>query len=173
VDSSFTGLGDGSGTIATYGDTENFSWTFATPGTYYMVMESDGDVNLSYAASYTVVSGGAGGCQQNCGPGSITIPPLVRTLHVSPRQRGTKVNVYVKPGQPLRSARVSLLDRKHTVAAQTRGPLGTARYRFTLHLTPKYRRMLAASHKLHLLVKIAARGKTGATLTYYRPVTLT
>ena len=173
VNSSFTGLGDGSGTIATYGDTENFSWTFATPGTYYMVMESDGDVNLSYAASYTVVSGGSGGCQQNCGPGSVIVPPLVRTLHVSATQRGTSVNAFVKPGQSLQSVRVLLLSGKHTIAAQTRGPLGTARYRFTLHLPAAYRHRLKAHHSLHLLLRITARAKTGATVTYYRPVTLT
>jgi hypothetical protein len=170
VNSSFTGLGDGSGTIATYGDTENFPWTFATPGTYYIVMESDGDVNLSYAASYVVVSGG---CQQNCGPGPITVPPLVRTLHVSPRQSGTSVSAFVKPGQALHSVRVTLLYRKHTIAAQTRGPLGTARYRFTLHLPAADRHQLKAQHRLRLVVRITASGATGATVTYNRAVTLT
>jgi hypothetical protein len=173
VDTSFTGLGDGSGTIATYGDTENIPWTFATPGTYYIVMESDGDVNLSYAASYTVVSGGSGGCQQDCGPPSITVPPLVRALHVSPKQSGTRVNAFVKPGQPLQSVRVSLLYGKHTIAAQTRGPLGTVRYRFALHLPTAYRHKLTAHHKLRLVVRITALGKSGATVTYNRAVTLT
>jgi hypothetical protein len=178
VNSSFTGLGDGSGTIATYGDTENVPWTFATPGTYYIVMESDGDVNLSYAASYAVVSGGSGGggggnCQQDCGPAAVTSPPLVRALHVSPKQRGTSVNAFVKPGQALQSARVLLLYGKHTIAAQTRGPLGTARYRFTLHLPAAYRHRLKAHHKLHVVVRITASGATGATVTYNRAVTLT
>jgi hypothetical protein len=69
--------------------------------------------------------------------------------------------------------RVSLLDHKHVIAAQTHGPLGTARRRFTLSLTAAYRRKLKAHHKLQLLVQITARGKTGPALTYYRPVTLT
>jgi hypothetical protein len=171
VDSSFTGLGSGSGTIATYADTEVFDWTFPTPGTYYMVMESDGDVNLSYAATYQIASGGTGG--GGGGPGPVFTPPLVRKLHVSPRQRGTRVNAVVKPGQPLQSLRISLLDRKHTIAAQSRRSTGTARYLFTLHLTAAYRKKLKARHKLQLLVQITARGKTGAALTYYRPVTLT
>jgi hypothetical protein len=177
VDSSFTGLGAGSGTIATYADTEIFDWTFPTPGTYYMVMESDGDVNLSYAESYRIVSGGggSGGCQQNCGPGSVTSPPLVRKLRVSPKQHGTTVNAYVTPGQTVRSVRVALLYRKHlkTIAAQTRGPLGTARQRFTLALTAAYRRRLKAQHKLYLVLRITVIGKSGATVTYNRYVTLT
>src|SRR5437588_8295355 len=41
-------LCDGAGTRATYGDTEIFNWTFGTPGTYYMIMEDDGDLPLSY-----------------------------------------------------------------------------------------------------------------------------
>lgn len=173
VDSSLMGLGDGAGTVATYGDTENVTWTFATPGTYYIVMESDGDVNLSYAASYVIANGGPVGCQQNCGPGPITLPPLVHSLRVSPKQRGTAVNAFVKPGQPLHSVRVSLLYGKHTIAGQTRGPLGTARYRFTLQLPATYRHRLKAHHKLHLVVRVTAAGATGATATYSRAVTLT
>jgi len=177
VDSSFTGLGDGSGTIATYADTEIFDWTFPTPGTYYMVMESDGDTTLSYAASYRIVSGGGGppACQQNCGPGSITSPPLVRKLHVSPKQKGTRVNAYVTLGQSVKSVRITLLDRKHlkSIAAQTRGPLGAARYRFTLRLPAAYRHKLKAHHKLRLVLRIAVSGNTGATVTFNRPVTLT
>lgn len=173
VDSSLRGLGDGAGTIATYGDTENIPWTFATPGTYYIVMESNGDVNLSYATSYAVVSGGGGGCQQNCNPPPPTVPPLVRTLHVSPKQRGTAVNAFITPGQSLRSARVSVLYGKRTIATQTRRSLGTVRHRFTLHLPAAYRHKLKAHHKLHVVVRITATGETGASVTYNRSVTLT
>lgn len=171
VDQNFKDPGAPFGTYAIYGDTEVIDWTPPTPGTYYMVMESDGDVNVSYAAKYTILSGG-GGCQQNCGPGSITIPPLIRTLHVSPKQRGAKVNAFVKPGQPLHAVQVVLLYGKHRIAAQTRGPLGTARYRFTLQLPAAYRHRLK-HHRLHLVVRITASGATGAKVTYNRAVTLT
>jgi hypothetical protein len=172
VDQSFKDPGASVGTYAIYGDTEVFDWTAPAPGTYYMVLESDGDVNVTYAASYTVVSGGTGGCQQNCGPAPVT-PPLVRKLRVFPKQSGATVNVDVTPGQSLRTARVMLLDGNHLIAAQTRGALGTTRYRFTLHLTAAYKQRLKAHHKLHLVVRIVASATSGATVTYNRAVTLT
>jgi hypothetical protein len=176
VDQNFKDPGAPFGTFAVYGDTEVIDWTAPAPGTYYMVMESDGDVNVSYAAKYTILSGGGsggGGCQQNCSPGPIITPPLIRKLRVSPKQSGTKVNAFVKPGQALHSVRMVLLYGKHTISSQTRGPLGTSRYSFTLGLSAAYRRKLKARHKLHLAVRITASGSTGATVTYTRAVTLT
>lgn len=170
IDQNQTGLGDGAGTFATYGDTEVVDWTFPSAGTYYVVMESDGDVPYSYAVSYTIVSGG-GPEPCNCGPPPIA--SLIRKLHVSPTQRGASVKVDVTPGQSVRSVRVALLHGKHSIVTQMRGPLGVARHRFTLHLPAAYRHKLKARHKLKLLVQITARGKNGASLTYYRPVTLT
>ena len=56
------------GTIATYGDTETFTWAFDAPGTYYMLLESDGDLpggSPTYGVAVTLPaappSSGSGG----------------------------------------------------------------------------------------------------------------
>jgi len=104
------GDGSGAGTIATSGDTETFSWTFTQPGTYYLLMESDGDLppgSPSYAVSLTSTnapasSGSSGGSGALAGSGPATgvnapggaegpPSPIVRELHISRRQRGRAV----------------------------------------------------------------------------------
>ena len=47
------------GTVATFDDTETIDWTFAAPGTYYVLMESNGnlaDGQPTYTVSFTVTS---------------------------------------------------------------------------------------------------------------------
>jgi hypothetical protein len=176
VDSNLTGLGDGSGTIATYADTEIFDWTFQNPGTYYMVVESDGDVNLNYAVSYTLASGsGSGTCTQNCTTGSSPpAPPLVRLVRVLPSQSGTAVKSILSLGQWARTVRVALLYGKHSIsiASLKKAPLGPGRHGFKLRLPSGYQRMLKSQHKLSLLERITVDGTSGVTATFLRRVTL-
>jgi hypothetical protein len=189
-------LCNGAGTRATYGDTEIFNWTFGTAGTYYMIIEDDGDLPLSYAASYQVVSasggtdsclsggttGGTGsGCKHHCGTGgngkgSTTTappPPLVRFVRVLPKQSGTTVKASLTLGQWAKSVRVQLLLRQKTIAAVRRAPLGPGGHKFKLALPGAERRMLAAQHKLSLVVRMTVHGKTGVTETFNRRVKLT
>lgn len=190
------GLCDGAGTRATYGDTEIFDWTFGAAGTYYMIIEDDGDLPLSYAASYQVVSpsggtdscltsgttgGGGGGtgsgCKHHCktgGGGSTSSPPppLVRFVRVVPRQRGTTVKATLTLGQWAKSTRVALLSHRKTIVAIRRTPLGPGRHRFKLTLPASYQRMLKARHKLSLVVGLTVHGKSGTTETFTRRVTL-
>jgi hypothetical protein len=188
------GLCDGAGTRATYGDTEIFNWTFGTAGTYYMIIEDDGDLPLSYAASYQVVStsggtdscqtsgttgggtgGGGHGCKHHCGTGGGTStppPPLVRFVRVVPRQRGTAVKATVTLGQQAKSVRIALLSHQKTIDGIRRAPLGPGRHKYKLRLPAKYKRMLAARHRLSLLVRITVHGKSGETETFKRHVKL-
>ena len=190
------GLCNGAGTRATYGDTEIFDWTFGTAGTYYMIIEDDGDLPLSYAASYQVVSpsggtdscqtggttggGGGGGtgsgCKHHCHPkpgGSTSPPPpLVRFVRVVPRQRGTTVKATLTLGQWAKSTRVSLLLQRKTIVAIRRSPLGPGRHKYKLVLPAKDQRMLAARHRLSLVVQITVHGKSGKTETFNRRVKL-
>jgi hypothetical protein len=175
VDSNFKDPGGVStGTFAIYGDTEVFDWTSQVPGTYYMVMEGEGDVTLDYAVSYKIVSGGGttgpGGPNQG-GPTA----PLVRTLRVSPKQTGTKVNAYLTLGQWAQSVRVALRYGKHlkTITSLKRSPLGPGRHHFKFALPAAYQRKLTAQHKLYLIVRITVTGTSGATKTFNRTVTLT
>jgi hypothetical protein len=190
------GLCDGAGTRATYGDTEIFDWTFGAAGTYYMIIEDDGDLPLSYSVSYRIVSasggtdsclpsgttgGGTGtgsGCKHHCttgsGHGSKTSPPppLVRFVRVVPTQRGTTVKATLTLGQWAKSVRIQLLLRQRTIASIRRAPLGPGRHKFKLVLPGKYQRMLAARHKLSLVVRFTVHGKSGATKTITRRLTL-
>ncbi len=88
------GDGSGAGTIATSGDTETFSWTFTQPGTYYLLMESDGDLSPgspSYAVSLTSTnapasSGSSGGSGAPAGSGRRPESPLLAGRR-GPRRR--------------------------------------------------------------------------------------
>jgi hypothetical protein len=191
------GLCDGAGTLATYGDTEIFNWTFGQAGTYYMIMESDGDLPLSYAVSYAVVSSsggtdscqtaGTGGskCKHHCNPGgggssgSTTSPPppappppLVRFVRVSPAQAGTSVKATVTLGQWGKYVRVALLLHHKTIRSIRRSPVGPGRHRYKVVLPAVVQRMLAARHKLSLAVQITVHGRSGVTQTFNRHVTL-
>ena len=77
------------GTIATAGDTETFDWTFSQPGTYYLLMENNGDLpagNPTYTARFVSRAGGTG------------TAPLVKSLKVPTPL--TTVTVTVPPRTP-------------------------------------------------------------------------
>ena len=191
------GLCSGAGTIATYGDTEIFDWTFGTAGTYYMIMESDGDVPLSYAVSYTVVAAGGGtdscqsagstggkgsGCTHHCGPGSggssgsTSSPPapLVRLVRVAPNQRGTSVTATLNLGRWAKFVRVALLlaHTNTSIVSIRRAPAAPGHHRYELALGHAYRATLSADHKLSLLVRIAVDGSSGGSESFDRYVKL-
>jgi hypothetical protein len=172
VDSNFKDPGGVSaGTFATYGDTEVFDWTFQAPGTYYMVMEGEGDATLNYAVSYKIVSGGPGG-----GPGPKPGPsaPLVRSLRVLSHQRGIDVEAAVTLGQWAKSLRVSLFATAATkaIVVLKRAPDSPGRHKFELTLPFADQQMLKARHQLSLVVRITVHDASGASLTFKRRVTL-
>jgi hypothetical protein len=166
LNQSNTLVADGAGTIATYADTEVFDWTFQTPGTYYLVMESDGDLPPglpSYAVSF------------NAPGAAVPSPPLVRSLHISQSQTGPRVNASVTFGQEARAMELTLLYGKHpkSIAELKRGSLGPGRHKFKLALPTKYRTLLNARRKLFLSVRIKVTGSSGLSETFNRRVTLT
>ena len=190
------GLCDGAGTIATYADTEIFNWTFGQAGTYYMIMESDGDLPMSYAVRYKIVSSSGGtdscqaasssgsGCKHHChsggggSPGSTTSPPpaspppLVRFVRVSPAQTGTNVKATITLGQWAKYVRIALLLRHKAIRSIRRSPVGPGRHRYKLVLPAVDQRMLAARHKLSLAVQITVHGRSGVTQIFNRHVML-
>lgn len=176
VNQSFMDPGASVGTVATYADTEIFDWTFQSPGTYYMVVESDGDVNLSYAVSYRPgPSSGSGTCTGGCTTSSSPpTSPLVRMVRVLPRQSGTAVKSVLSLGQWARTVRVSLLYGRHlrSIASVRKAPLGPGHHRFKLALPSGYKRMLRAKRELSLVERISVLGSSGVTQTFNRRVTL-
>jgi hypothetical protein len=168
LNQSNTLVGDGAGTVATYGDTEVLDWTFQTTGTYYLVMESDGDQPLSYATSYEILSGSSGGGGDQGSPPSA---PLVRSLHVSGHQRGDAVRAKLRLGQPA-SVRARLLNAHgKTVKVFKQSSLGAGTHSITLKLPAVYRRALARLHRIKLKLAFSVSGAS-ATAGYTRSVTL-
>jgi hypothetical protein len=166
------GSASDAGTIATYGDTESFPWTFTDPGTYYILMESDGDLspgNPAYAVGINVTltsgrSGGGGGSSGGHGGGGSTgggssgggsggsggganppyAGPLVRSLKVLPRQHGDAVKATIVLGQFVPRIRATLSLRH-----RDRSP--------TVVTARTFRRLSASRHRLVVLLPAAYR----------------
>jgi hypothetical protein len=164
-------VADGAGTIATYGDTEWLDWSFSTPGTYYLVMESNGDEppgNPTYAVSYRVVSPGspvAGGNPPGAGPAPPSTAPLVRGLRVAPRQHGGTVIARLKLGQRASVRAVLTLRGRHrSIVILKRGSAPPGTMRLALRLPPSYRKAL--TYGLSLRLSISVHGASGARATF-------
>lgn len=169
----------GAGTIATAGDTEVFSWSFAQPGTFYVLLESNGDLpagSPSYAVTLNSSSGSTG---TGSGPGGTVRPPapVVRSLSVPPRQRGRRVAARIVLGQSVSSLRADLLIHAHarqvTVASRLARHLGAGAHRIVLGLPSAYVRQLARGHHLTSWVRITVLAAGGRRLMFTRRVVLT
>ncbi|HWF52694.1 MAG TPA: hypothetical protein VG294_18770 [Solirubrobacteraceae bacterium] len=178
------------GTVATVGDTETIVWTFAQPGTYYLLMESNGNLGdgqptytVAMAAPTTTTgpggtggsggSGGSGGTHGGAGSG-----PIVKSITVARRQRGNKVRARVVLAQPAArlSATLFALDphgRRTYVAGLTRHAVSAGTYPLALEVSGFYRRELRRHHRLSLLLKTIVTPTTGRPISYLRQVTLT
>lgn len=159
------GSSSDAGTIATSGDTESFAWRFATPGTYYVLMESNGDLPAG-SPSYTLrlTSGAAP-------------PPLLRSLSASLNRRGTAVTVSVRLGQAAARLRAELDARRvdgstAPIAARTARGLPVGAHRLVLSLPAPYVRRLATGRRLTLLLRITVRPQAGRSRVYTRRLTL-
>lgn len=191
------------GTIATVGDTETFAWTFAQPGTYYVLMESDGDLpagSPSYSLKLTGGSGsgssggsgGSGGSRGSGGshgPGSsgagTTGSPLVRSLKVLPHQRGSAVAVTLGLSRATPWVRVKVFhahgrgrpghgrSRSRPVASRTFHHLRAGRHRLVLRLPSADRRKLGHGGRLSLILRITVATASGPPKRYMRAVILT
>lgn len=155
------------GTIATNNDTEVFDWTFQSPGTYYVLMESNGDLaagSPTYTLGFNhVLSGSA---------------PIISSLRVPAHQHGASVKAKLVLAQAAVTLRADLLllrkgNTPHRIVRQTRHNLAPGSYHLLMKLPKRYRQMLAATHSLSLLLKITVVGASGSQQTITRHVTIT
>jgi hypothetical protein len=212
------GSASDAGTIATYGDTETFAWTFAQPGTYYLLLESDGDLQAgapSYSVSVAAASGGgAGGNGSGAGGGAgggagvggngsgagggagggagvgggssgsssggqgQPSSVLVRSLRVTPHQRGRYVTAALVLGRPARWVRASLLStlarsRRRVLARHLYRRLGPGTHRLVVALPYSLWRRLRRGAQLSVLVIVTIDSPSGRQSSYQRRVTLT
>jgi hypothetical protein len=174
LDGSDTLVADGAGTIATYGDTEVFDWTFPTAGTYYMVMESNGDMpagDPTYAVSYALVSGGGpgssppgssppgssppGSSPPGSSPPGSSPPLLVSSLLVPGRQHGHAVHATIVLAQAAEVRAVLKRDGK-VIAAARRTRLAPGTHRLALRVPSAYSRRRRLSVVLQISVGAAS-----------------
>jgi hypothetical protein len=174
TDNQVGGPASAAGTIATFADTELFDWTFSQAGTYYLLMESNGDEapgNPSYAVRFGVVSPGGGGGR---GGGGKTLPSLVRALRVLPVQHGPVIKGTLTLGQPAIAVKASLLLARtgRTIVSLSRKPVSAGRHRLKFRLPTRYRHLLSTRGRLSVIFRITARGPSGASRTLSRHVTV-
>ena len=176
-------IADGAGTIATYNDTEWFDWTFQAPGTYYMVMESNGDEppgNPTYAVSYKVVSPGSPSSGPPGGnPGSKPPPqgrarkaPLVRSLRVASKQHGQTVRALLRLGRRGSvHATLKLSGSPRSIVTLRQRSLGPGSHKLSLRMPSSYGKAL--TYGLLLSLRISVRGHSGQVRTFSERVLLT
>ena len=163
------------GTIATVDDTETIDWTFAQPGTYYVLMESNGNLppgQPTYTVSVAPAPSGSGS-----GSGKSPVPP-VKSVAAARHQRGDWVVATVALAQPPVTMTAYLFARGRGghlthVASSTRRLVRAGTFRLALRLPAAYRRTLKLQHRLSVVLDIAIVTSTGRRLRYSRPVTLT
>ena len=149
----------------TAGNVEKVNWTFAQPGTYYVLMESNGDEapgSPSYTISFT----------------SSSPAPVLSYLSVPPHQRGTSVGARFVLGQPAGSVVATLLalqsgGRQTPVTSVRRFNLAAGSRRLTIRLPAKWRRTLARNHHLSLLLKLRVVSAAGQRASKSRRFSLT
>jgi hypothetical protein len=156
------------GTIATVNDTETIDWTFSQAGTYYLLMESNGNLppgqptyTVSIAPASTPPSG-----------------PIVKSIAVPRRQHGFSVMGDVVLGQPVASLRTTLFalgrsGRRTSVTSEVLRTLAARAYRLVIRLPASYRQRLAQRHTLSLLLEFTIVNQSGSHLSFTRRVTLT
>ncbi len=167
------------------GASDVIDWTFAAPGTYFLAMDSAGDLP-TYRVRYLATAppaygpGGAGGpgaggeppgAGAGGGAGSATTPAA--SLTVTRRQRGNVVRARIVVRRPLRSLTVSV-GRTGAKAYATRRltAVRAGRRTVVLRLGPAGRRALARAGRLRLAVRLVAVPVAGSRLILRRAVIL-
>jgi Bacterial pre-peptidase C-terminal domain len=154
------------GTVATFNDTETIDWTFAQPGTYYVLMESNGNLPAGQP-TYTVRTGPP--------PPS---GPVVKSITVPRHEYGFSVRGAVVLGQPAASLRTTLFTlaangRRIFVATSALHSVAAGTYRPSVRLPAFWRHRLVQRHSLPMLLEFTIVMASGSHLSFTRGLTLT
>jgi hypothetical protein len=184
------------GTLATAQDTETFGVSFPSAGTYYVEIESNGDLPpgtptyrfmVSDSPSATTVSAGSGGTAATTPPASSGTSPsaspgtsspstgasLIDSLHVAARQRGDRIRMVLWTGRAARAVRVrlTLVGSRSVVAARSLFAVAPGRHQIALTLPARLRRRLRAAHSLKLVLTVTATPPAGIPVMRTRRIT--
>jgi len=166
TDQQVGGDSSSAGTVATAGDLEQIDWTFAQPGTYYLLMESNGDEapgSPSYTVGYTVL----GGSVPAGNPA-----PVLKSLTVARRQHGSAVLGRLVLGQPVAVLQARLVAGHRLVRMLTQRAVSSGAHRLRLPLPGYWRARLKRAHSLALVLRLTLVTASGRRLSYRRPVTV-
>jgi|GEM_PF-6734051 len=161
------GDNSGAGTITTSSDpAESFSWTFAQPGTYYMLLESDGSTSgtPTYKVRYTL-------------PSPPPPPPLVKSFTAASPQHGKSVHAKLVLGRAAAKVHQALYHLRtnkppQLISSSTLFNLGAGTHHLVFTLTAHWKQVLAKQHHLSLLAKVTVTPKSGRVVTKSVRVTL-
>lgn len=144
------------------GASDVIDWTVATPGTYYLAMDSGGSL-----PTYSVVMG----------PPAPTGKPI-ESLSAQSVHHGTAVRATVKAGRPLRSLNAKLTMTRHGMpvaighASATNVKKGLATLTITVNRTGRKALAQAAHHRLSVRLRVTALPAVGRPATAQRSLTL-
>jgi hypothetical protein len=161
------------GTIATAKDTETFGWTFPSAGTYYVELESDGDLPAGTPTYRFMVSDSPSTSIGSTGTGGTTNSPLIDYLRVATRQRGGRIRMLLRTGRQARVLRttLTLVGSRSIVASRSLFAVSAGRHQITLALPARLRRRLPAGQPLKLVLRVTAVASSGPKVTRTRRIT--
>jgi hypothetical protein len=161
------------GTIATAKDTETFGWTFPSAGTYYVELESNGDLPAGTPTYRFMVSDSPNTPIGSSGTGGTTGSPLIEYLHVATRQPGGRIRMLLRTGMKARVVRtmLNLAGSRTIVASRSLFAVSAGRHQITLALPARLRRRLRAGHPLKLVLRVTAVASSGTKVTRTRRIT--
>jgi hypothetical protein len=167
------------GTITTAQDTETFAWTFPSVGTYYVELESDGDLPAGTPTyRFTVSNSPSGSVSPGTGPTTGSPPPasaapLIEYLHVATRQRGGRIRMLLRTGRKARRVRatLTLAGSRSIVASKSLFAVSAGRHQIALTLPPRLRRRLRVGHPLKLVLVVTAVPPSGTAVKRTRRIT--
>jgi hypothetical protein len=170
------GASSDAGTIATAQDTETFAWTFPSAGTYYIELESDGDLPAgtpTYRFTVSDSPSGSGTGPTTGSPPPASSAPLIESLHVATRQRGGRIQMLLRTGRKARRVRttLTLAGSRSIVASKSLFAVPAGRHQIALTLPPRLRRQLRVGHPLKLVLVVTAVPPSGTAVKRTRRIT--
>ena len=149
----------------TTGTVQTIDWTFTQPGTYYLLMESNGDEvpgSPSYSVSFT----------------SISPAPMLSSLTVRAHQRGTSVAARFDLGQSASTVTATLAalhsgGRQQPVTIVRLFNLAAGPRQLTIRLPESWGKTLKRLRHLSLLLNLNVVSQAGEQASNSRRVSLT
>ncbi len=159
------------------GGSDVVDWTFTVPGTYFLAMDSAGDLPTYRVRHTTTTPAPAVRPARPVGTpsepaGSGPSAGAAATLSLARRQRATAVRARIAVRRPLRRLTLAVVRNGTTITSTSFTAVRAGSRTVTLRLGPSARRALTRAGRLALTVRMVAVPVTGSRLVVRRAVTL-